>query len=297
MTAMMIAISGIILPVLLLPLISFVWVKMGRPFDTRFTGEISLYVGSPALIFSGLTRVEQPLAALSTMMLAATLAILAFGVIGYIFLRVANLPQRTYLTSLMFPNMGNIGLPICYFAFGEQGLALAVACMVTMGILTFSVGMFITGGRSAITDVFKLPNLYALAAALAFLLTDTDVPTWLANASGLMADFTIPLMLLTLGAAIANMRISKPLPTLYVSALRFILGATVGWSIGEAFNMDPLAHAVLIVECMMPVAVYTFVLAQRYHAGEDQVASTILASTLASLIILPLTLLVLLPTL
>lgn len=41
-------------------------------------------------------------------------------------LRLTGMPPRVYLPSLVFPDIGNLGLPVCLFAFGQRGLALAI---------------------------------------------------------------------------------------------------------------------------------------------------------------------------
>ena len=78
---------------------------------------------------------------------------------------VSGMDRRTFLPALMFPNSGNIGLPTCLFAFGEQGLALAVSFFAMMIMLQFTVGIGIASGRVSLRTIITAPVLYAVAAA------------------------------------------------------------------------------------------------------------------------------------
>ena len=55
------------------------------------------------------------------------------------------------------------------------------------------------GGMTAIFSVFKTPALLALIPALAFNLSEVEVPAFLSRMSGLLGQAMIPAMLITLG--------------------------------------------------------------------------------------------------
>lgn len=56
------------------------------------------------------------------------------------------------------------------------------------------------------------------------------------------------------------------------------------------FGLPPVALAVLILQVTTPVAVTSYMLAEKYGADADAVAGLVIASTLLSVITLPLTL-------
>ena len=77
-------------------------------------------------------------------MAAASIAcIMLPALVSYPLLRVARIPWRVYLPALSFPNAGNLGLPICFFAFGQEGLSLGVMFFAAMAI-----GQFTSARRS-----------------------------------------------------------------------------------------------------------------------------------------------------
>lgn len=287
MLEMSMRIFGIVAPVILVPLFSYGWVRSGKDFDTRFTSDISIFIATPCLIFSSLTEADLPFTEVKDMAWAITVAIGFFYILGFVFLKVARLSVQTHLNNIALANMGNIGLPICYFAFGSAGLALAAICMVVMLLYTFSLGVLVVGGKGAWLDLFRLPSVYAIGLAIVFMVTDMAVPAWLANTTSLIGGLALPMILLTLGAAIAKMHVTNTGTSMYVTVLRFALGGGVGWSVGVWLDLSPMAHSVLILECIMPVAVYNYILAQRYAFGEMETASVVLLSTVVSFALLP----------
>ena len=137
---------GIIFPVFACAAIGFAWSKLGRPFHSETVTSLVVGVGTPCLVFDTLTRLELTLATFGEMAAASIAALAASGVIAVLWLWAARLDRPTYLPALMFPNSGNMGLPVCFFAFGETGLALAVSYFATM-IVRSSPSVAIAAGR------------------------------------------------------------------------------------------------------------------------------------------------------
>src|SRR3546814_7932496 len=95
----------------------------------------------------------------------------AFGLIGTAALILARLPVRSYLPTLMLPNTGNMGLPVVFFAYGDKGLALAIAFSTIITIGHFTIGLSLASVRASPTHLLKAPVLYTLLAALTFIAT------------------------------------------------------------------------------------------------------------------------------
>jgi len=95
-------------------------------------------------------------------------------------------------------------------------------------------------------------------------------------------------MLLTLGVSLATIRLHHLGSGLVLGALRIFLGAAVGWGIGAAMGLQPLTHAVLVVQSAMPVAVFNYLFAVRANRSPEQVASLVMCSTLLAIGWLPL---------
>ena len=266
----------------------WVWVRSGRSFDRKMIGDLIALIGAPCLIFSSLVSLEASPEAMWQMARAALVAFGAFGVSGFVLLRMLKLPLHTYLAPLTFGNQGNMGVPLCLFAFGVEGQALGLVFFAIAASLQFSVGLFIWSGRFDLMELVRNPiGLSAITAALVIAL-ELPVPIFLMRTTELLGAFAIPLMLLALGVAIAELKVTDLYRSLGLSMLRLACGLTVGFGMADVLETTGIARGVLILQCAMPAAVFNYLLAQRYDRSPEQVASIVVVSTLLAAVSLPL---------
>ncbi|MCR9174833.1 MAG: AEC family transporter [Alphaproteobacteria bacterium] len=286
---------GIVLPVFACSALGYVWAKTGRSFDSETVTSLVVSIGTPCLVFDTLTRLDLTIQSFGVMAGATATAIGIFGAIALIYLWAAKLDRQTYLPALMFPNCGNMGLPVCLFAFGESGLALAISYFATMIVLQFTVGVAIAAGRVSFRMVLTSPMVYAVAAALVMITFDLNLPKPVAETIHLLGGFTIPIMLMALGVSLAKLRISSIGDSLAVGASRLALGFGVGTAVAWMFGLDPMQAGVLIVQCSMPIAVFSYLFALRYGRSPESLAGAVVLSTLLAFVFLPVVLYLVLP--
>jgi hypothetical protein len=286
--------AAIVAPTFIVAAIGFIWARTGRPFQSGFVTSLVTLVGTPFLVFSSLTKHDLDLAAVAEMAGATLLAFIGFAIVGIIVLRLSKLPLNSFLPALMFPNSGNMGLPLCLFAFGEEGLALAIVFFAISATLQFTVGIGIAAGSADPKRLLRMPLTYAVLAALLVLLFDLPVPGWLANTSDLLGGITIPLMLIALGVSLAQLKVSNLGRGLALSLVRLGSGAAIGFAVGTLLGLDERALGVLTIQSGMPVAVFNYLFAELYQRQPAEVASLIIVSTLISFATLPFLLAVLL---
>lgn len=284
---MILELLTIISPVIICALIGYGWCKKGLSFDVDQVTTLVTFIGTPCLVFSTLTNVEIEQAAFTQMAFGTAVTVIGFGVFGAMILRMFSLHLPTYLPPVVWANMGNMGLPLCLFAFGQEGLALAITYFAVNVVMLFTIGVAVSAGSFSITKLLKLPFIYSVAAALVFMLTDAEVPRWIANTTDLLGGLTIPLMLIMLGVSLASLKIASMKRATGISVLRLVLGFLVGWGTAEALGMEGAARGVLILEAAMPVAVYNYLFAMRYNRAPEEIAGMIVISTVVSFITLP----------
>jgi predicted permease len=287
-------ILSVIAPVFVCAGIGFLWGRAGRPFDTRMVGTLALNIGMPCLAFSTLTSLKVSPEAFGTMAGAYGLALIGFLAVGLVVITVLRLPAHTYLPVFTSSNTGNMGLPLCLFAFGPEGLALGIGIFVMSSLFSFTVGWSIYAGRFAADVFYNNPLIYAVIAALAFMIPGVEPPAWLANTTKLMGGLAIPLMIISLGVAIANMRAQGAVTIIGISVVKLLAGFGVGYGLSLALGLEGAARGVLIIECSMPVAVHNYMFAQRFGRNASDTASMILISTVVALALLPALMLVVL---
>ncbi len=285
---------AIIAPIFVCAALGYAWARTKRTWDTEFVTTLTYYIGTPCLVFSTLTSTPLTASAFVAMAGAAGAALGGFLVIGVIVLLVFRLPLRPYLPPLIFPNAGNMGLPLCLFAFGDAGLALGIAYFTVTSVSNFTLGVWISSGSTSPKQFLKTPLIYAVAAALAAMVTATEVPLWIANTTDLIGGLTIPLILITLGVSLAKLKVSNIRRSFGLSIFRLVLGFGVGWGIAYMFGFDGMERGVVILQSAMPVAVFNYLFAQRYNNAPEDVAGTVVVSTALSFLSMPLLLMVVL---
>ena len=217
----------------------------------------------------------------------AFLATLMVAIPAMLLLLLARQPIRSFLPAAMNGNVGNLGLPLCLFAFGQEGLSLALGFYVVGCIVQFVGGPLIQGRQPAWQTLVKTPIVYATLAGLVLVYTDQQLPAALSNTVGLLGGLLIPLMVMALGHALGTFGVARPGIATVLSIMRLSLGLLSGLLLAELFSLEGTQRGIVIIETAMPVAVFNYLLASRYDRHPDVVAGSIVISTIFSLLTLP----------
>lgn len=274
-------------PVMLCVLVGFVWKRLGWAYDTAMVTQLVMRVGTPCLIIASLSRTPVSRDVLEHMLLVTMLLIVLMLVLGAVAIVSVKQPVRSFLGALVFPNAGNMGLPVCLFAFGEEGLTLALAVFLVLSVAHFTLGIALLSGRSVLREMVSNPIIYSIAAVVLMIYAQLTLPAWLQNTVGLLGDFTIPLMLLTLGVSLADMKVSSLGLGLYFALARLGIGVGAGWAVATLFGLQGVAKGVLILQASMPVAVFNYLFAMQYNRDPQIVAGAVMLSTLLSFALIP----------
>lgn len=288
--ALLLTVLEITAPVFLLAMTGFAWVKLGFEYRLEFVTRFAMTLSVPALIFVSLMNTEIDPAALSAVSMASLACYIALTAIMFVLCKVLHLKIRTYLAPLIVGNTGNIGLPLALFAFGETGLAYAIVVFAVMAMYSFTFGIWIVSGGGSITKVFKEPLVIATLLGAIFLWNGWKTPVFMTNTLDLLGQIAIPMMLITLGVAVARIPWTGLSKAFWISLIRAAMCIAVAASIGLLFNLNPVALGVLIVQISTPVAVTSYLIAEKFGADGDSVASLVVVSTVLSMITIPLTL-------
>ena len=278
----------IVAPVFLLAAIGFSWVKLGFEYRVEFVTRLAMTLSVPCLIFTALMKTEVDPVALTTVSIAATVAYAAIAAVFYAIILLFRLDVRTYLAPLVFGNTGNIGMPLALFAFGQDGLGYAVVVFAVMAIGSFTFGIWVVTGGGSLAKVIKEPIVAATILGGIFLSQGWETPRVLTNTLELIGQIAIPIMLITLGVAVARLHPGRLGRALILSLAKAAVCVAAGLGIGMAFGLSGMALAVLTVQLATPVAVTSYMLAVKYGADEDAVAGLVVVSTVLSVGLVPL---------
>ncbi|MEK9672896.1 MAG: AEC family transporter [Rhodospirillaceae bacterium] len=280
-------IFNVIAPVFICAVVGYVWRRQGRAYDTNFVTTLVTSVGTPCLVFDTLIRTRIEPDAFLTMGLASVLSMAIFYPVYSLYLRAIGWSQRAFLGALTYGNVGNMGLPLCLLAFGEHGLALAIAYFTVNVLFLFTCGVAVSAGAGSPGQLLKLPILYAVTLAMLFIFGGIEAPAWLTNTTKILGGLTVPLMLITLGVSLAGLNVTGFRVATAISLMRLGVGFAAGIGLAELLGLEGAERGVLILQCAMPVAVFNFLFAQRYNQQPERVAGSVVISTIISFATLP----------
>ena len=252
------------------------------PFVTTMVMNICL----PALLFHTLINASVPINSLSTLALAALFTQVVLALIAVGMLRIAGKDWRL-CTVHVVGNTGNLGLPVCLLAFGDEGLAYAITFFAVQCLLLFSVGDVIVSGKFNAARIIKSPILHAVWIGVFFRIQEWSVVPFIDQTLQLLGQIVIPLMLMTLGVSLASMRASQLPVNLFWSAIRTCAALSVGVGIAALFGLTGVARGVLIIQTVTPVAVFNYLLAVKYGKDSSEVSAMILVTHVAAIAYLP----------
>jgi predicted permease len=279
---------AVIVPLLVCAAVGFSWSRVGLDYPVDFVTRVVMNIGAPCLIVSSFSEAGIDAARLADLALATLLLLSIMGLAAGALVKLLRLPAVTFVPPVVFANVGNMGLPLCYFAFGDQGLALALAVFLVVFTLQMSLGQMFVAGKGGMLVLVRQPVLWATLIAVVLVMTDTRLPTWLVNTTGLLGDLTIPLMLITLGVSLASLKVTEWRLSLIFSLLRVAGGFGAGWAVAGWLGLEGVERGVLILQASMPVAVFNYLLALRYRRDPGEVAAMVVVSTLLAFALLPL---------
>lgn len=278
---------AVMAPVLTGAGLGFAWIRLGYPYPVEFVTRLVFNIGTPALVLASLSGADIDAGSFGRTMLATALVLTAMAGVAFVLARLLRRDWRVILAPAMYPNTGNMGLPVVLYAFGDAGFVFGITVMVTVALFQFSLGTVLTTRSNPLKALAKTPTVYAILISLALLLSDTALPKWLDNSVDLISGFTVPLMLITLGVSLASIQIRNLKSGISFSLLRTPAAALVAWGIGTLLGLPAMALSILVLQMSMPVAVFNYLFAQRARREPEYVASLVFCSTLLSLIYLP----------
>jgi len=209
-------------------------------------------------------------------------------VIGLIIIRLLKLKYEVFLPPVLFANTGNMGLPLCLFAFGNLGFNIGILCMVSMTVIHYTLGILILSSYKKPLEIFRLPLIYSTIIGLAISAFEYEIPLPIGRGIELLGDISIPAMMFALGYKLSELKLTRVWLSFIFGGLRIFLGFFLGIFFVKLFKLEGISAMVMILQASMPPAVFNFVLAEKYKKDSESVASIIMAGTILSLITIPL---------
>ena len=277
----------IVAPVFILTAVGYFWIKCGFEYPVGFITQFSTTMAVPCLVFTALMKTEIQSNDFIDVLMAAILGYIFLAFIAFAFVKIFNLGKRTYLMPLIIGNTGNLGFPLCLFAFGDPGFGYAIIVFALTSIVAFTIGIRVVAGEGSPMQILKEPLVMGTILGLIFMWQGWETPDFLTSSLELIGQMAIPMMLLTLGVAVARLEITDIKKSFLISLCKIFFGITAAILVSFIFDLPKVAISVLILQFSMPVAVTSYLLAEKYGADANAVAGLVVVSTLITVGISP----------
>lgn len=258
--------------------------------------KIVINISLPALIFINIST-----ASISSEMIF--LPLIAFGVsllcmlIAFIYSRIrsySKVKTWTIIILLSLMNTAFIGYPIVLGVFGNEGFLNAIFFDMAIALMFVFFGIVLStlfeGNKSEVLkNALKFVPLWAVLFGLLFNIFDIPLGYVLESSLEYLGNSAIPLIMLSLGLTINFKDFKSYLTdTVFVLSSRLLIVPILLYIVLVYFGFDGMILQVSVLEAAMPTAMNALVLAITYDLDVELVSSVIFATTLLSVLTLPL---------
>lgn len=287
---------NIVAPLFLIISVGYFYGARVRP-EMRITNQLVMDVFMPALIFHVMVQDSFMPSQYVWLVIAGCALMLGSGVVAYLFAKSFGYHARSMMPPAMFSNWANLGLPLYIFALGPGALDGGIMLVVAGNVLCFTVGTYIYSGRFSGLSMLKTPIIAAVILGGLCNSLSLTMPPFLDTPLEMMGQVAIPMMLFSLGVRLTRVSFKDAKIGLIMAAFCPIVGISLAFALAYILPLSDLHRGILILFGALPPAVINYMLSEQYDCEPDQVASMVVIGNLASVVFLPLALiLVLLPT-
>ncbi|WP_440649109.1 AEC family transporter [Candidatus Pelagibacter sp. HIMB1521] len=280
----------VLFPVFFVVGIGYYLGKKKPDFDNSFITTFASNVGTPAMVIYSITSTGITFEQYTSYFIYYLIAIAGFGLTGIIILFLLKTKDIIReIPVFLLPNNGNMGIPICLFAYGSQGLGIAASISSLIILLHFTLGVFLADRKFDFNILIKNPPFYAIIFSVTFIYFDLEMPKAIINLTELLTYTAIVLILMSLGIALTKLKIFSFTNSIIASIGRVIIGPVIGFLIIIFFDLSGFGAGVILIQSAMPSAILNYLIGSMYSPKEivDNIASTIVVSTLMSFITVP----------
>ena len=279
----------VLFPVFFIVCIGFFLGKKNPNFDTSFITNYSSNFGTPSIVIFALLSSGVSFAIFAEYFIYGLILLISFSIIGIIFLLAMKKDYIRELPPFILPNTGNMGIPICLFAYGKLGMGVAAAISSLVVFLHFTLNIFLAKKEFDFKIIIKSPAFYAILFSVTFLYFELILPQFILNTVMLLAYAMIVMILMSLGVALTQLKVFSFKDAVISSIGRVILGPVMGFAVIQTFGLSGFSAGVVLIQSSMPSAILCYLVGSMYSPKEtvDNISSMIVVSTIMSLITVP----------
>lgn len=269
------------------------WMSLGDHFWAGVE-RLVYFILFPALLVNAILKTRLDLLAALPLLATALGAMLSGMALSFLARPLFGLKPMVFASIFQCGYRFNsyIGLAAAGLLFGTPGIAalgLIIGIAVPFANLS-SVWMLARHGETGVwREVARNPLIWATLAGLLLNLAGFEPPRPLGIFLGRLADASIALGLLAVGAALRLQGQAGVLgASIYLSAVKLLAVPLLAAVLGHALGLSGIYYGVAILFASLPTASSAYILAMRMGGDGRSVAWIISATTLASMLTMPL---------
>jgi predicted permease len=252
--------------------------------------KLAYWLIGPAFVFDALSHADLAPQMLGRLTLAAAGAFTVSASIAYVMAqRLPGDRRAAIVTTGAYGNVGNFGLAIVLFSFGDGARPYAAVAMVVVNGLGLILAVTLAdGGLAGFSRALRSPMTLMIPPALLVNSLDLDMPLVVDRPVGLLAGAIIPVMLVTLGIQLHG--IGRPkfeADVIRSLVVKLLVQPVVAIPIAAGLGLTGDAAGAIVLQAAMPAAVFAAVIAIELDARADETATIVMAGTLVSMLTLP----------
>ena len=232
---------------------------------------------------------------LHSLLFAFFLAFLSYAVmIAFSFLYCGKKPEALVdRLSLMFPNVGFMGLPLIAGMYGDTGVFYASIMVITFNVMFWTYGITVIQGSFSAKNLKKIlfsPTILAVVLGLIFFLFQFRLPEPLCSVSKHLANLNTPLAMIVAGICISQSNLlslfkNRKLYKLLVGKL--LLAPLLVAAVYLLLPGDPMVKEILVVQVGCPTAALVGITLLQQNMDNRTATEYFAMTTLVSMVTIP----------
>ena len=259
--------------------------------------DILIWVVTPCAIVSAFSveysaeRVGNILTVFVTAVIGYTVALL----LTLLFFRKQPAEKKgVYRFCMVFGNAGFMGFPVLQSIFGSDGIFYGSIFVAVFHIAVWTVGVsMLSKSRSkkdVLRHIFVNPGVIAVVVGVILFIFKITIPSFLAQAIDSFGSMNTPLSMLIIGSIFADTNLKEIFLSwrLYiVSFFKLIVSPLLVLAIVRLCGMSGIATNIAIIECGMPTAALSAILAVKFSSDSKTAMGAVAIATLLSIVTIP----------
>ncbi|MDK2792966.1 MAG: malate permease [Deferribacteres bacterium] len=200
----------------------------------------------------------------------------------------------TFAMNSFRANYAYMGLPVCYYAFGDKGLTIAsilMAFIVPVVNLMSVISLIMTSDKKMslknfIKNTLFNPLAIACISGIFFSLLSIKIPNFLNKSLELMSNVTLPLALFSIGATLDFKKVKGSFKIIFLNVIYklFLLPLIALVLLKITSPSTTFSSNILVIMLSSPAATVNYILASEMGGDKDLASSVIILSSAFSIL-------------